>query len=170
MKDSLNTLSDTLIYNSKISDLNPIIVSDPVRFEFATPGWYIIILLLMIALFFILKYYYKLYKDNRLRRETIKQLNNLKADITAVSKEKIIEQVSGLLKIVSFKSYGRRVTAQLSGKKWHDFLHDKMKKRNIDISFDLISGHYKFKSEEVTEERVIKLIDSSIIWVRSHHV
>jgi hypothetical protein len=170
MTDSLKTLSDTLIYNSKISNLNPIIVSDPIKFEFATPGWYLVLFLLLVAIFFVIKHYYKVYKGNRLRRETIKHLKDLKSDIAIVTNENIIDQVSCLLKLVSFKSYGRRVTAQLSGKKWHDFLLDKIKKRNKDISFELITEHYKFKSEKVTEERIIKLIDSSIIWVRSHHV
>jgi len=170
MIDSLKNSADTLIYNEKLNNLNPIFIPEPIQFEFVTLGWYILLGILLVFFFFIFLQLIKVYMKNQYRRDIINNLKIVKNDIGKISHPAIIEQVSSLLKLASFKSYGRNITANLSGENWKEFLLNKIYGKLTGNSFNLLSEQYSSNTENFTEEKLNELIDLSIIWVRRHSV
>lgn len=168
MIDSLTVSADTLIYNEKLSNLYPIFIPDPIKFEFVTPGWYFLLSLFLIILIFIFIQFYKTYKKNQYRRDTVNQLMLIRESVDKSSNDDIINQVSSLLKLASFRSYGRDKTANLTGENWKKFLLQKLNTKIKHDSFDLFSLQYSKETNNISKDSLNRLIEASIIWVRRH--
>lgn len=169
MPDTFGLVEDALIFNPKLAGLRPIYTPDPIPFEFMTPGWFILLGIIVLLCFFLIRNLFIRFQKNKYRREAIKNLQFLKRDISKNSPSLIIEKISSLLKLVSFKSYGREKTANLTGKQWSEFLCSRVKnKDNENDVFSLLELQYT--TVNIKEDDLEKLIDVSCQWIRRHRV
>lgn len=170
MVDSLSAKTDTLIYNPKLSELKPIFIPDPVKFEPVTAGWYILLGLFLLLILFLAYKILKRYKANAYRRSSAARLNSLRANINSYPVSRTVHQIAVILKGTAIQSYTRKKVAGLAGKEWQEFLQSSAEIK--DYSFDLLSLEYmpEQKSSVTSREEIERLIDSSIYWVRKHNV
>ena len=170
MTDSLATYTDTLIYNPKLANLNPVFTPDPVRFEPIAPGWYFVFGLLVLFILFILYKLFRRYQLNAYRRSSAKELLKLKPEIGKSNASGLIQKISTILKVTAFYSFSREKVARLSGEDWQNFLVSKISSGSkYRDTFELLD--YQYVSERKIESSEIeKLIDASTRWIRRHRV
>lgn len=170
MVDSLAISPDTLIYNPKLSQLNPIYMPEPVSFEPVTIGWR---LLLGIAVLFVLFLIYKLfrkYQSNAYRRSFVRELKKIEPAIGKASVTEILQSISIILKSTAFISYSRDKVARLSGVEWENFLIATYPSgTKPDDTFKLLARQYE-PEVKLDLVEIDKLINASIGWVRRRHV
>lgn len=173
MTDSLVTYTDTLIFNPKLSKLNPIIMPEPIKFEPVTAGWYILLGLIVLLLLFIAYKRYKKFRSQVYRRLSVRELKKIVPEIGKSSPAELIRQVSAILKVTAIKSFSREKVAKLSGADWQNFLITSFRSGSYyKDAFALIDIQYVPESEQasIRTEDINKLIDVSIKWIQGHHV
>lgn len=170
MIDSLVAYSDTLIYNPKLSGLNPIFIPDPVVFEPVTLGWYILLGLFGLILLFFLYKILKKYQSNAYRRIYAKSLKELKPAIGKTGSIEMLQNISTILKLTAYISFSREKVARITGSEWEEFLKTTYPPaRKINDTFKLLAGQYQ-TDLKINAREIEKLIDVSINWVRRHRV
>jgi hypothetical protein len=170
MNDSLATYTDTLIYNSKLSNLKPIFMPDPIKFEPVTIGWYLIIGLVFLILLFVIYKLFKKYQSKAYRRSSAKELLKLKPEIEKSNSSDLIQKISTILKATAFISFTREKVAKLSGAEWQNFLVSKISSgSNYKNTFALLDYQY-VSGKDIGSSEIEKLIDASVKWIRRHRV
>jgi len=173
MTDSLKTVTDTLVYNPKLGNLEPILMPEPVPFEPVTIGWYIVFGMVIVILLVAAYRLFKKYQQNAYRRRSVKKLLELRSEINKVHPSQLTETISTILKATALKSYPRQKVAKLSGKDWQNFLLSAVpsgsKKPTV---FALLDYQYLPETENGTAKNsdFEELIDVSVQWIRRHHV
>lgn len=173
MTDSLVTYTDTLIFNLKLSNLKPIIMPEPVKFEPLTMGWYILLGLIVLLLFFIAYNRYKKFRSRAYRRISVKELKKLIPEIGKSNPAGLIQEISTILKVAAIKSFSREKVANISGTNWQNFLisscpsgsYSKDAFALVDLQYVSETGQKQIKAEDIN-----KLVYDSIKWIRGHRV
>ena len=171
--DSLKTVTDTLVYNPKLSNLEPIIMPEPIPFELVTVGWYIIFGIIIVILLVVAYRLFKKYQQNAYRRRSAKKLLELKSEINKKQPPQLIQKISTILKATALKSYPRQKVAKLSGKDWQNFLLSAVTSSSINSTiFALLDNQYLPESQNGTVKNsdLEELIDVSVQWIRRHYV
>ena len=173
MPDSLKTVADTLVYNPKLSNLEPILMPEPVPFEPVTIGWYIVFGMVIVLLLVTAYRLFKKYQQNAYRRRSVKKLLDLKSEINKAHPSQLTETISTILKTTALKSYPRQKVAKLSGKDWQNFLISVVTSSSENSAvFALLDYQYLPESKNGTAKNsdLEELIDVSVQWIRRHHV
>lgn len=173
MTDSLVTYTDTLMFNPKLSNLKPIIMPEPVKFEPLTIGWYILLGLIVLLLFLIAYNRYKNFRSQAYRRLSVKELKKLIPEIGKSNPAGLIQKISTILKITALKSFSREKVAKLSGINWQNFLISSCPSGSYsEDAFLIIDLQYVSETEQrlIKPEDINKLVYDSIKWIRGHRV
>lgn len=170
MNDSLEAITDTLIYNPKLANLKPVFMPDPIVFEPVTPGWYVVFGLIVLIILFILFRLFKRYQFNAYRRVSARELLQVKSEIRKSNSPELFQKISTILKATAMTSFSREKVARLSGKGWQEFLVSKMPSGSNDRNtFALMDYQYTSK-KEISVSEIEQLIDASVRWIRRHRV
>jgi hypothetical protein len=170
MSDSLSTYTDTLIYNPKLSNLKPIFMPDPIKFEPITIGWYLILGLVFIILVFVIYMLFKKYQLKAYRRSSVREILKLEPEIGNSKSSELIQKISTILKTTAFYSYSREKVAKLSGADWQNFLISKISSgSNCRDTFAMLDNQY-VAGKKIGSSEIEKLIDVSLKWIRRHRV
>ena len=165
MTDSLVTYSDTLIFNPKLSNLKPIILPEPVKFEPLTAGWYILFGLIVLLLFLLAYNRYKKFRSRAYRRLSVRELKKLIPEIG-------ISNTAGLIMRIS-TIFSRDKVANLSGTNWQNFLISSCPSGSYsENAFVLIDLQYipETENRQIKPEDINKLVYDSIKWIQGHRV
>lgn len=173
MTDSLVTYSDTLIFNPKLSNLKPIILPEPVKFEPLTAGWYILFGLIVLLLFLLAYNRYKKFRSRAYRRLSVRELKKLIPEIGISNTAGLIMRISTILKVTALKSFSRDKVANLSGTNWQNFLISSCPSGSYsENAFVLIDLQYipETENRQIKPEDINKLVYDSIKWIQGHRV
>lgn len=112
-----------------LSDLQDIIIPDSASFLPPAPAWYAAAGLIA---FFLIRFSikrYKVFQENRYRRDAVKELDRLEKIILssndAKARAKCAMALPVLLKQTAISAYERRTVADLSRERWFSFLDKK---------------------------------------------
>lgn len=103
--------------------LDPLFEPDPVGFTFDSPGWYVVGGILLILMGLGLVRAIKHYRKNKYRREALRKMSQLIAEVPNDS-EYLLFETRVLLKRVAIEKFGRLRVASLSGVEWLQFLEN----------------------------------------------
>ena len=173
MTDSLVTYSDTLIFNPKLSNLKPIILPEPVKFEPLTAGWYILFGLIVLLLFLLAYNSFKKFRSRAYRRLSVRELKKLIPEIGISNTAGLIMRISTILKVTALKSFSRDKVANLSGTNWQNFLISSCPSGSYsENAFVLIDLQYipETENRQIKPEDINKLVYDSIKWIQGHRV
>lgn len=131
----------TLIQDTNISNLEPIIAPEEVAFWPPQPGWYVVIVLLLILVVYLVYKKIEYKKKNAYRKRALVELEHLKANTNG---SELLTKLSILLKATALKGFPRNQVASLTGNDWIVFLEttephtkfpDTLRNMFIDASF-----------------------------------
>ena len=155
---------------ASLQNLHDIVVPDPVSWWPPAAGWFVLGALLLIALLLIAIQAITWYKANRYRREGQKQLSKVR-NWSHQRRADAIAQADQLLKRVALAGWPRESVAELSGKRWLNFLNrtgggnlmtDQQARVLLDIMYSRNIG------EQLSAAEVDELFDLADLWIRTH--
>lgn len=156
---------------NQTTDIGTIIEPEPIGFSFDAPGWAILAGILLIILLVVAIKRYINYRNNLYRREAESSLNQLAAE--NLPKVQLIYKINELLKRVAIISYGRESVASLYGEPWLNFLEEKVSQKPVfpnEVRRIFSSELYRGSRAKVDENELEEMKNSSINWIKKHHV
>lgn len=148
--------------------LKPIVEADPVPFTMDTLGWKFVFLLLLFAIAYLAYKYYLHYKNNKYRRKAISKISELNQD-SIVPFSSVITRILFLLKQTALHTYDRKIVASLEGKRWLQFLDEKVKGSNFldyhEVIVDAVYNNKYGKNDDFNESDFVEM---SINWIKHH--
>ena len=130
-------------------------------------GWWLLVIATIITVSLIIFRIYKYWKDNRYRREAIREINQLLIEYNrGWSTSQYIVDLQYLLKRVALTCYPRTDVAHLTGESWVAFLDQTSRSHDFSMGKgqSLIDGHY-LKDPDIDVEALHKC---SINWIKHH--
>ncbi|HGY54834.1 MAG TPA: DUF4381 domain-containing protein [Caldithrix abyssi] len=156
--------------STKLSQLNDIVVPQPVSWTPQTIGWYFVFALLFLLLVWLGYRLYKARLSNRYRREALAQLELIKQGLSSPAlKDKSASRIPELIKRTVLTWAPRDKIAPLYGREWLEFLdHTYRSGRFTSPAGELIEKlSYTDLEQDETEnlEQVIPLVAD---WIKKH--
>ncbi len=148
--------------------LKPIIEADPVLFTMDTIGWKIVFLILLGALAYLVYRYYQHYRNGKYRREAISKIADIGRN-NANSVSSTITQIMFHLKQTALKTYDRKTVASLEGKRWLQFLDEKVKGSYfLNVHEVIVNAIYKDEYDKNGDFNKSDFVKMSIKWIKDH--
>ncbi len=156
--------------STKLSQLNDIVVPQPVSWTPQTIGWYFVFALLFLLLVWLGYRLYKARLSNRYRREALAQLELIKQGLSSPAlKDKSASHIPELIKRTVLTWAPRDKIAPLYGREWLEFLDRTYRSgRFTSPAGELIEKlSYTDLEQDETEnlEQVIPLVAD---WIKKH--
>ncbi len=148
--------------------LEPIMETAPVPFTMDTIGWEIVFLILLGAMAYLVNKYYQHYRNNKYRREAILKISDIGQKNTN-SISSMITQIMFHLKQTALKTYDRKTVASLEGKRWLQFLDEKVKGSYfLNVREVIVNAIYKDEYDKNGDFNKSDFVKMSIKWIKDH--
>ena len=157
---------------SSLQNLNDIVLPAAVDWWPLAMGWYVLIgiVLISVAWFGYQSIQYRL--KNRYRREALRQLQMLEANLQNDAKRAAsLRQLPVLLKRTALSAYSRTDVASLAGNDWHEFLNSKLKTPVFTASTARHLDNISYSCGDLAEtdsEATAELLSASKYWLQHH--
>ena len=158
------TESQSATNPASLSNLNPIVVPDPVPFWPPASGWYVLAAILLALLAWYVIRAIQRYRRNRYRREALAELGRLGQEQTPES----IRAVPSLLKRTALAAFPRRSVAPASGAEWLRFLENTAPGAQFEHGAGALLEKAAYGSAELDGPELSTLFAAVESWIRQH--
>lgn len=154
-----------------LRSLHDIAVPPPVSWLPQTWGWAALAVLLGIAVLAALLVWLRRYRRNAYRREALRLLDGIEADIRSpASREKGVHELSELLKRTALAAWPRSDVAALTGQAWLQRMDSRGAYKALARLLDDLEYHDSAAIAALPPDSANELILNSRRWIRRHHV
>ena len=156
-----------------ITNLEPILVPEPVSFWPPQPGWYVVIGILVTAIIYGLYTYIQYKKRNRYRKDALLRLQAIQNNGFPIPDPEKTLQLNRLLKVTAILGYSRKEVASLTGKPWIDFLQRTCNKVRFSEGATYLLTNLDFVPAdryEISEQEWLEVVNLSKRWIKHHKV
>jgi hypothetical protein len=154
-----------------LRSLHDIAVPPPVSWLPQTWGWAALAVLLGIAVLAALLVWLRRYRRNAYRREALRLLDGIEADIRSpASREKGVHELSELLKRTALAAWPRSDVAALTGQAWLQRMDNRGADKALARLLDDLEYHDSAAIAALPPDSANELILNSRRWIRRHHV
>jgi hypothetical protein len=157
---------------ASLENLHDIIAPGPAPWWPPAPGWYVLgLLLLVVATLLVIRVVLR-WRNNRYRREALARLTRLQqSSQDADRRPDAVAQLGELLKRVALAAWPRETVANLSGRRWLEFLQATGGGKAFpeDASLVLCDVAYCRKlSDELSAAQVEEIFAAAGDWIATH--
>lgn len=154
-----------------LRSLHDIAVPAPVSWLPQTWGWAVLAALLIVALVVALLVWLRRYRRNAYRREALRLLDGIEADIrNPANREKGVHELTELLKRTALAAWPREDVASLTGQAWIKRLGKSAEGDTLTRLLDDLEYHDGADIAAFPAESAKELVLNSRRWIRRHDV